>query len=64
MTWSTHHQSYGQLSSPSLYKAMRRLADGYPDPATGQMTAISSALSVKFVQAYLEFPEKQTAGIK
>lgn len=64
MSWSTHHQSYGQLSSPSLYKAMRRLADGYPDPTTGQMTAISSALSVKFVQAYLEFPEKQIAEVK
>jgi hypothetical protein len=50
---STHIQSYGQLSSPSLYRALRRLADGYPDPKTGEMTAISSALQVKFVQAYI-----------
>ncbi len=25
-SWSTHHHSYGQLSSPSQYKAMMRLA--------------------------------------
>ena len=41
---STHHQSYGALSPPSLYKAFLRLADGYPDPKTGKNTAISSAL--------------------
>ncbi len=50
---STHHQSYGQLSPPSLYKEFRRLADAYPDPKTGQNTAISSALLAKFVQVYV-----------
>ena len=29
-SYSTHHQSYGQSSAPSIYKALRRLADGYP----------------------------------
>lgn len=58
-SWSTHHQSYGQLSAPSLYRALRRLADGYPDDK-GQMTAISSALSVKMVQIYVEHPPRQT----
>ena len=52
--WSTHLQSYGHISSPSLYKALHRLADGYPDPTTGVNTAISSALEVKFVQAYIQ----------
>jgi hypothetical protein len=61
-SWSTHHQSYGQLSAPSLYRAMRRLADGYPDPKTGQMTAISSAMSVKMVQVYVEHPPQQTVS--
>ncbi len=61
-SWSTHHQSYGQLSAPSLYRAIRRLADGYPDPKTGQMTAISGAMSVKFVQVYVDHPPQQVAA--
>lgn len=50
---STHHQSYGQLSPPSLYKAFRRVADAYPDPDTGLNTAMSSALRAKFVQVFV-----------
>jgi hypothetical protein len=50
---STHHQSYGQLSPPSLYKAFRQLADAYPDPKTGANTAISAALLAKFIQVYI-----------
>ncbi|MGE4063075.1 MAG: hypothetical protein AB7E79_06875 [Rhodospirillaceae bacterium] len=60
-SWSTHHQSYGQLSAPSFYRAIRRLADGYPDEK-GQMTAISSALNVKFTQVYIEHPPQATAS--
>lgn len=60
-SWSTHHQSYGQLSAPSLYRALRRLADGYPD-AKGQMTAISGALSVKLAQVYIDHPPQQVAA--
>jgi hypothetical protein len=59
-SWSTHHHSYGQLSSPSEYRAMRRLADGYPDPKTGQNTAISSAVLIKMSQVFLEFPPANT----
>lgn len=59
--WSTHLLSYGQLSSPSLYRAMRRLADGYPDPATGYNTAISSAVQAKFTQVFVVHPEKAVA---
>jgi hypothetical protein len=58
-SWSTHHHSYGQLSSPSQYKAMMRLADGYPDPKTGKNTAISSAVRVKFTQVYVKQPEQK-----
>ncbi|MCA0201819.1 MAG: hypothetical protein LCH56_13455 [Proteobacteria bacterium] len=57
---STHHQSYGQESSPTVYKALKRLADGYPD-AAGQNTAISSALHVRFTQVFIERPAKATA---
>lgn len=59
-SWSTHHQSYGQLSAPTLYRALRRLADGYPDPNTGEMTGISGALKVRFVQVFIEHPPQQT----
>ncbi len=60
-SWSTHHQSYGQLSSPSLYRAMHRLADGYPDEK-GQMTAISGAMSVQMVQVFVDHPPRNVAA--
>ncbi len=56
-TWSTHHQSYGQLSSLSQYHAMRRFADGYPNPETGENTAISSAIEVKMKRVAVLHPE-------
>ncbi|WOJ98601.1 hypothetical protein R0137_08520 [Congregibacter brevis] len=61
--WTTHHQSYGQLSAASLYRAMKRLADGYPDPDTGANTAISSAVDVKMHQVYIVHPGDETMGI-
>ena len=56
--WTTHHQSYGNLSAPSLYRAMRRLADGHPDPETGDNTAISSAVNIKMHQVYIVWPSE------
>lgn len=52
-SYSTHHQNYGQTSAPSLYKALRRLADAYPDPKTSANTAISSALRTEFTQVVI-----------
>ena len=57
---STHHLSNGQISGISLYKALRRLADAYPDPETGANTAISTALDVKMTQVYIVHPDEQT----
>lgn len=54
---STHHLSNGQISGISLYKALRRLADAYPDAKTGANTAISTALDVKMVQVYIVHPD-------
>jgi len=54
---STHHLSNGQISGISLYKALRRLADAYPDAKTGANTAISSALDVKMVQVFINCPK-------
>jgi len=56
---STHHQSYGQSSPPSEYKALYRLADAYPD-AQGHNTAISAALQTKLVQAFVIHPTHET----
>ena len=54
---STHHLSNGQISGISMYKALRRLADAYPDPETGENTAISTALDVKMTQVFIVHPE-------
>ena len=54
--WSTHHQSYGQESSPSLYRSLRKVADAYPDPQTGENTAVSASISVKFKQVFIVHP--------
>lgn len=58
---STHLQSYGQQAAASLYKAMHRLADGFPDPVSGANTAISAAINAKFVQIYLRHPPQETS---
>ena len=59
---STHHLSNGQISGISLYKALRRLADAYPDPQSGANTAISTALDVKMAQVFVVHPEGETGG--
>jgi hypothetical protein len=56
---STHDSSYGQLSQPSLYKALRQVADAYPDARTGANTALSSALLTKWVQVFI-LPQAQS----
>ena len=54
---STHHLSNGQISAISLYKSLRRLADAYPDPETGENTAISTALDIRMTQVFISHPE-------
>lgn len=68
VNWGTaHHASYGQMALASIVRAARRLADAYPDPATGKNTAISSAHELKFVQAHIlhsEKPERTVAAAR
>lgn len=59
--WSTHHEAYGQQTQQSLYKVLRRLADGFPN-AKGENTAISGAFDVKMVQVFTLHPGKEIAG--
>jgi hypothetical protein len=58
---STHHESYGQQSAPSVYRALHKLADAYPDK-DGHNTAISAAMDVKFTQVFIEHPPQETAA--
>jgi hypothetical protein len=46
-------------SCPALYAAIHNLADGYPDPATGRCTAISTAFKIEAVPAFLIHPKDQ-----
>ncbi len=57
INWSTHHASYGQISTPSTMRILRKLADAYPD-ASGKMTAISAAAEMKFAQAFILHAEQ------
>ncbi len=43
----------GQFSCPGIYVAARELADGFPDPETGECTALSSAFHVDAVPAFV-----------
>ena len=60
--WSTHHRSYGGESMPSEYRAMRKNADGYPDPVTGANTAISTAWEVKFSQVFITHDQEKSVA--
>jgi hypothetical protein len=42
---------------PSIYVAAHQIADGYPDPKTGQCAALSSAHNFSAVAAYIIHPQ-------
>ncbi len=42
---------------PGLYGALKRQADAYPDPATGECTAISTAFRLAAIPAFVIEPE-------
>ncbi|MEE8307917.1 MAG: hypothetical protein V3R81_11675, partial [Gammaproteobacteria bacterium] len=45
---------------PAMYVAAHKLADGYPDPATGQCTHLSSAFEIGAYAAFIIHPEGRT----
>jgi hypothetical protein len=53
-------QSTGISDCPAIYAAAHQLADGYPDPKTGECTALSSAYNFKAVAAFVIHPETET----
>jgi hypothetical protein len=44
-------------SCPGVYNALKRLADGDPDPRTGQCTTISSDYAIEGIPAFVIHPE-------
>ena len=61
--WDGYSKSYsdvadaiGLWSPPAFYAGAHKLADGYPDPKTGQCTAISAAYHVDAVRAFIVQP--------
>jgi hypothetical protein len=58
-SWPQHYHSNGEMPTISMFHAIERLADGNPDPKTGKMTAISSALDVRFTQIYIVHPNER-----
>ena len=65
--WNNHSKSpgsdVGKYSPAALYRAVHRYADGYPDPVTGQPTAISVAYQVSAVRALIVHSDQQQAGV-
>jgi hypothetical protein len=64
--WNNHSKSpgsdVGRYSPAALYRALHRYADGYPDPASGQATAISVAYQVSAVRAMIVHPAHSPPG--
>ena len=46
----------GQFSCPAIYVAAKELADGYPDPDTGECTALSAAYDIQAVPTFIIHP--------
>ena len=53
--------STANFSCPAFFEATYKLADGYPDPETGQCTHISSAFEINSYAAFVIHPEQDHA---
>ena len=51
-------------SCPGVYYALKRMADGYPDPKTGECTAMSVAFNVEALPAFLIHQPGDTSKTK
>jgi hypothetical protein len=52
----------GGYSCPTVWSKLHEMADGYPDPQSGQCTAISAAWEIAAVPAFIIHPRTDTAG--
>lgn len=53
----------GQFSCPGIYVAMKDLADGYPDPKTGECTALSAAFTIRTAPAFIQHEGVKPSGV-
>lgn len=51
-----------KFSCPAIYVASHELADGHPDPETGDCTTLSSAFKFKAVRAFINHPDDDKAA--
>ena len=52
--------STGNFSCPAFFDAAQRMADGYPDPETGECTHISSAFEINAFAAFVVHPDQSS----
>lgn len=63
--WSNFHDERGALqvangyTCSAVWESLQEHADGYPDPKTGKCQAISTALKIKAVPAFVITPPKE-----
>ena len=50
--------STGNFSCPAFFEAAKKMADGYPDPETGECTHISSSFEISTYAAFIIHPEQ------
>ena len=62
--YTTHFHAYGQQAQASTYKIVKKMADAYPDPKTGEFTAISAAFNVKLVQVRVLHPDQKISELQ
>jgi len=57
-----NYEKFSGGNCPAIYNAFQRMADGNPDPKTGQCSAISAAYGVEAVPAFLSHPKDAKAN--
>lgn len=61
MVYPTHSMGFGLQYAQAFYRELRAHADGYPDPETGENTAISFALDIRMAQVFISRPAPRVA---
>ena len=59
---SSHHLAAGQTPTAQMNQVIRRLADAYPDPETGENTHISHAYVIEAIQVFIIHPDEESGA--
>lgn len=57
---SSHHLAAGMAPTAQMNQVIRRLADAYPDPETGENTHISHAYNIEATQVFILHPDEES----